>query len=50
MKQIYWILVNGERYCSFDNYQDAKFMLDYLKARGATEELSLEAAPGKDEK
>lgn len=50
MKQVYWILVNDERYCSFDNYQDAKFMLDYLKARGTTDKLELEADAGKDNK
>lgn len=50
MKQVYWILVNGERYCSFDNYQDAKFMLDYLKARGTSDKLELMPDAGKDER
>lgn len=50
MKQIYWIKVNGERYCSFDNIKDAEFMLQYLKSRGTSEELTLEAVPGKDER
>ena len=50
MKQTYWIKVNGERYCSFDNVKDAQFMIEYLKARGNNDELSLEAVPRKDEK
>lgn len=50
MKQVYWILVNDERYCSFDNYQDAKFMLDYLKARGTADKLELMPDAGKDER
>ncbi len=49
MKQVYWVKVNGERYCSFDNVKDAKFMIEYLKARGAKEELTIEADAGKDE-
>ena len=50
MKQIYWIKVNGERYCSFENYKDAQFMIKYLRARGNTDELTIEAEPGKDNK
>ena len=48
IKQKYWIVVNGERYCAFDNVKDAKFMIEYLKARGATEELTIEADAGKE--
>ena len=50
MKQIYWIKVNGERYCSFDNVKDAQFMIKYLRARGNTDELTIEAEPVKDNK
>jgi hypothetical protein len=50
MKQIYWIKVNGERYCAFDNSEDARYMIEYLKARGNTDELTIEAEPGKDSK
>ena len=43
MKQTYWIKVNGERYCFFESFKDAEFMIQYLKARGNTDELTIEA-------
>ena len=49
MKQVYWIKVNGERYCSFENYEDASLMVRYLKARGSTDELIIEADAGKED-
>ena len=33
---------------AIDNVKDAKFMIEYLKARGATEELTIEADAGKE--
>ena len=50
MKQMYWVKVNGERYCAFDNIKDARYMIDYLKARGTTDKLELMPDAGKDER
>ena len=45
IKQKYWIVVNGERYCAFDNIKDAQFMIAYLKARGRMDKFTIEAVP-----
>ena len=44
-KTVYWIRVNGKRYCCFDNVQDAKYMAEYIRSTRKEEiqELAIEA-------
>lgn len=44
-KTIYWVVLNGKRHCSFDNIQEANFMVAYLKDlyRDEAKEVKIEA-------
>ena len=42
-KTIYWICINGSRFVGTENFGDSQSLIEYWKACGCTEKLTIEA-------